>query len=76
MDKSPCFLAEVAKENPLQLDLPKKRKSFEETLLMPEKKSFMVSITWGDMSYFSYTENLRISKAKSTTNYFILRKKL
>ena len=45
MDKSPCFLAEVAKKNPLQLDLPKKHKSFEETLLMPQKKSFMVSIT-------------------------------
>ena len=43
---------------------------------MWEKENFMVYSTLGDMSYFSYTKNIKISRAKSTTIRFILCKKL
>ena len=43
---------------------------------MPVEENFMVCSTLGDMSYFNYTKKLRIPKAKSITNQFILSKKL
>ena len=55
--------------------MSKKNETFEKTSLMSVKENFMAYSTLDITSNFSYTKKLRIPKAKSTTNQFILSRK-
>ena len=57
MNKIPCFLAELPKQNLLHLNMSKKKnENFEKTSLISVKNNFMVCSTLVDMSYLSYTK--------------------
>ena len=74
-EQKPIFVCSANKTKPIAVNMSKKNETFEKTSLMSVKRTSWPTVHWRLRHTSAIQKKLRIPKAKSTTNQFILSRK-